>query len=156
MKKNRSSHQRYSIKKGVFKNFTKFTGKHLCQSLFLNKVAGLRPASRKTCFSPTALHLFASKVCYWRRSYMCMREIEISNHWKPSIDGLHLTYLFWFLLVTVRFFEGKMGAVYDKKLRKSISETNCWTLKEKNRLLCYFLFSKKYSFTVIKLYLYPL
>ena len=30
-------------KKGVSKNFTKFTGKHLCQSLFLNKVADLRP-----------------------------------------------------------------------------------------------------------------
>ena len=33
---------RCSIKKGVLRNFTKFTGKHLCQSLFLNKVAGLR------------------------------------------------------------------------------------------------------------------
>ena len=31
-------------KKGVLRNFTKFTGKHLCQSLFFNKVAGLRPA----------------------------------------------------------------------------------------------------------------
>ena len=30
-----------SMKKGVIKNFAKFTGKHLCQSLF-NKVAGLR------------------------------------------------------------------------------------------------------------------
>ena len=29
-------------KKGVLTNFTKFTGKHLCQSLFFNKVAGLR------------------------------------------------------------------------------------------------------------------
>ena len=27
--------------KVVLKNFTKFTGKHLCQSLFLNKVAGV-------------------------------------------------------------------------------------------------------------------
>ena len=27
-------------KKGVLKNFAKFTGKHLCQRLFLNKVAG--------------------------------------------------------------------------------------------------------------------
>ena len=27
----------------VLKNFTKFTGKHLCQSLFFNKVAGLGP-----------------------------------------------------------------------------------------------------------------
>ena len=32
-------------KKGVLKNFTKFTGKHLCQSLFFNEVAGLRPTS---------------------------------------------------------------------------------------------------------------
>ena len=32
------------MKKGVLRSFTKFTGKHLCQSLFFNKVAGLRPA----------------------------------------------------------------------------------------------------------------
>ena len=34
--------QRCSTRKAVLKNFTKFTGKHLCQSLFFNKVAGLR------------------------------------------------------------------------------------------------------------------
>ena len=32
---------RCSIKKGVLRNFAKFTGKHLCQSLFFNKVAEL-------------------------------------------------------------------------------------------------------------------
>ena len=32
-------------KKGALKNFTKSTGKHLCQSLFFNKVAVLRPAT---------------------------------------------------------------------------------------------------------------
>ena len=36
------SHQRCSIKKGVFKDFARFTGKRLCRSLFFNKVAGLR------------------------------------------------------------------------------------------------------------------
>ena len=30
--------RRGSMKNGVLKNFTKFTGKHLCQSLFFNKV----------------------------------------------------------------------------------------------------------------------
>ena len=30
---------------GVLKNFTKFTRKHLRQSLFFNKVAGLRPVT---------------------------------------------------------------------------------------------------------------
>ena len=43
--------------KGFLKNLTKFMGKHLCQSLFFNKVAGLRPANllerrvRHKCFS---------------------------------------------------------------------------------------------------------
>ena len=32
-------------KKDVLRNFTKFTGKYLCHSLFFNKVAGLRPAT---------------------------------------------------------------------------------------------------------------
>ena len=36
----RSSRQRCSVKKGVLRNFLKFTEKHLCQSLFFNKVAG--------------------------------------------------------------------------------------------------------------------
>ena len=31
--------------KGFLRNFVKFTGKHLRQSLFFNKVAGLRPAT---------------------------------------------------------------------------------------------------------------
>ena len=30
----RSSHQGCSVKKGVLRNFAKFTGKHLCQNLF--------------------------------------------------------------------------------------------------------------------------
>ena len=38
----KSSLQEMFCKKGVVKNFAKFTGKHLWQSLFFNKVAGLR------------------------------------------------------------------------------------------------------------------
>ena len=33
------------MKKGVLRNFRKFTGIHLCQSLFVNKLASLRPAT---------------------------------------------------------------------------------------------------------------
>ena len=36
-----SSHRRCSVRKGVLRNFVKFTGKHLCQNMFFNKVAGL-------------------------------------------------------------------------------------------------------------------
>ena len=43
----RSSHRRCSVRKDVLRNFPKFTGKHLCQSLFLIKfqASGLRPAT---------------------------------------------------------------------------------------------------------------
>ena len=43
-------------KKCVLKNFTKFTGKHLCQSLFFNEVTVLRPAT-------------LSKIRLWHRCF---------------------------------------------------------------------------------------
>ena len=41
----RSSRPEVFYEKGVLRNFARFTGNHLCQSLFFNKVAGLRPAT---------------------------------------------------------------------------------------------------------------
>ena len=41
----RSSRPEIFCKEGVLGNFTNFTGKHLCQSFFFNKVAGLRPVT---------------------------------------------------------------------------------------------------------------
>ena len=40
--------------------FTKFTGKHLCQSLFFNEVASLRPA---TLSKKTLAQVFSCEVC---------------------------------------------------------------------------------------------
>ena len=40
------------MRKGVLRNFAKFTERHLCQSLFFNKIAGLTPATllkRRLC-----------------------------------------------------------------------------------------------------------
>ena len=39
-KNERSSRSGVFRKKVAIRNFTKFTGKHLCQSIFFNKVAG--------------------------------------------------------------------------------------------------------------------
>ena len=39
--------QRCSVKRGALKNFEKFTGQHLCQGLFCNKVAVLRPLCKR-------------------------------------------------------------------------------------------------------------
>ena len=44
----RSSRLEVFNKKGVLRNFGKFTGKHLCQSLFFNKVASLSLQPKKT------------------------------------------------------------------------------------------------------------
>ena len=41
----RSSHPEVFCKKGVLRNFSKLTEKHVCQSLFFNKVAGLTSAT---------------------------------------------------------------------------------------------------------------
>ena len=40
----RSNRPEVLCEKGVLRNFVKFTGKHLCQKLYFNKVAGLTPA----------------------------------------------------------------------------------------------------------------
>ena len=34
--------RRCSVKNDILKNFAEFIGKHLCQSLFFNKVAGMK------------------------------------------------------------------------------------------------------------------
>ena len=51
----RSSHQRCSVKKGVLRNFAKFTGKHLCQSLVFNKVTVYLWINNLKCY----------KVCFY-------------------------------------------------------------------------------------------
>ena len=38
----KSSHRRCSVRKGVLRNFAKFTGKRMCQSPFFNKIASQR------------------------------------------------------------------------------------------------------------------
>ena len=47
------------LRKGVLRNFAKFTGKHQRQNLFFNKVAGLRP--RQAWAHPTPSHPLRKK-----------------------------------------------------------------------------------------------
>ena len=50
-------------KNGVLRNFTKFTGKHLCQRLFFNKVAGLRPEACNFIEKESLAQLFPCEFC---------------------------------------------------------------------------------------------
>ena len=80
-------------KKGVLRNFAKFTGKHLCQSLFFNKVAGLRylpvnfvkflrtPFLRNTWRLP----LIRSKFLNARKKHLCSSLFLIKlRPWRPA------------------------------------------------------------------------
>ena len=57
----RSSRLEVFCKKGVIRNFTKLTGKHLCQSLLFNKVAGLRP--KAFIKKETLAQVFSCQFC---------------------------------------------------------------------------------------------
>ena len=57
----RSSCPEVFSKKGVLRYFAKFTGKHLCESFFFNKVAGLRPA--KFIEKEILAQVFSCKFC---------------------------------------------------------------------------------------------
>ena len=49
----KSSHRRCSVRKGVFRNFAKFAGKHLCQNLFFNKYYSIYSGICKSFYSYT-------------------------------------------------------------------------------------------------------
>ena len=53
-------------KKSVLKTFSKSTGKHPCQCLFFNKVAGLRPIEQLQTTASKLIELFVKIVNDWR------------------------------------------------------------------------------------------
>ena len=69
----RSSRPEVFCKKGVVRNFAKFTGKHLCQSLFLNKVPGLRPSAYNFNKKETLAQAFSCEFCEISKNTFCYR-----------------------------------------------------------------------------------
>ena len=76
--------------RGVLRNFAKFTGKHLCQSFFFQKVAGLRSEfwkiSNNTFFVEHFGRLLQAIVCsQWRLSMIkvvnvhCVKRVQIRS-----------------------------------------------------------------------------
>ena len=95
MHKYRRSHQRCSVRKGVLRNFKKFTGKHLCQNLFSNKVAA-RPAT-------------SLKKRLWHRCFpvnfakFLRTPFFIENLWWLLLQ-IFLSSVYWYNLFRWRFF----------------------------------------------------
>ena len=80
-------------KKGVLKHFAKFTGKHLCQSLFSNKVAALR-----------LVYLLKNRLWY---RYFPVNSAKFS---RTPFSKEHLWLLFLF----------KFPAIFDLQSRKQL------------------------------------
>ena len=51
------------MRKGGLGNFTKLTGKHLCQSLLFNKVADLKPEACNFIKKETVAQVFSCEFC---------------------------------------------------------------------------------------------
>ena len=58
----KSIYRRCSVRKGVLRYFAKFTGKHLCQSLFFKKIADL-PKVCNFIKKETLALVFSCEVC---------------------------------------------------------------------------------------------
>ena len=100
--------QRCSVaKEGVVRNFAKFTGKHLCTSLFFNKVAGLRPLLKKRLWHRPSILL---KKRLW---YMCFR-VNFAKFLRTSFLIEHL----WRRLLLRFFRQLVVTCLYSR---------SCWT-----------------------------
>ena len=79
----RSIHRMCSVRKGVLRNFAKFTGKHLCQSLFFKKETLAQVFSCEICdISKNTFfteHLWATAFVVWTRSKIKKSKILNSN-----------------------------------------------------------------------------
>ena len=85
----RSSRSRIFFKIGVFKNFSNFTGKHLCQSFFLIK---LQSWTLQFYRKETPTQVFSCKICEIFKN-TCF-------YWKPLVAASVYTSLFTLFIYT--------------------------------------------------------
>ena len=81
----RSSHLRCSLRKDVLRNFAKFTRKHLCQSLFFNKLPNILKR-----------HVWNCKKSNWKIYYIATSHAKVD--WRlidVQTSQCALRYLLW-------------------------------------------------------------
>ena len=138
---NISSHRRCSVTKSVLRNFSKFTGKHLCQILSFNKVAGLlfnkvvglRPATLlknrlwHRCFPVNFCEISKNTFCYRTppvaASVYCRRKVAAvkTENLKAFIIkyyGISKTYSVQFHSVNLSYFYFSIHDFQSSRLHK--------------------------------------
>ena len=112
----RISHQRCSLRKGVLRNFAKFTGKHLCQSLFFKKVADRSPAV-----------LF--KKGLWHRCFL----VNFAKILRTPLIQNTSGNCFWMLMILIESFLAGIWTYYLADDGRSVfSLTSSISLREAN------------------------
>ena len=76
--------------KGVLRNFAKFTGKHLCQSLFFNKVAGLKPLAFTSEFFEIFKNTYGDS--FYCRSCRSKTRKDYNHAFLLDVSGLDFGY----------------------------------------------------------------
>ena len=133
----RSSRPKVFCKEGVLRNFAKFTGKPLSQSLFFNNVAGLRPATLlkkrlwDRCFPVnfakclrTPFLQNTSSGCFWRVTL---------RYWGLDLFGNVLEFVIYVIILTLilnwRF------VVWSCKWFKTVKNNVFWDIFTFNTLI---------------------
>ena len=84
----RSSHLEGFCKKGDLRNFAKFTGKHLCQSPFFNKVAG---QACRLIKKETLVQVFSCEFCEVSKNTFSYRTPPLTaSAWRGSVKKVIL------------------------------------------------------------------
>ena len=107
----RSSRPYVFCKKDVHRNFTKFTGKHLCQSLFFNKVAACRVSFLIKLQPATLL-----KKKFWHRCF----PVNFAKILRTPFLTDHLRWLLLYLVYT-HLSLIPASFIFSIKLRESLS-----------------------------------
>ena len=94
-RRNRSSRPEVFCKKGVPRNFAKFTGKHLCQRFFFNKVAGL---ACNFIIKESLAQVFSCKFCeiskntFFYRTQVAASKITVFKKIRDSLTNFTFSF----------------------------------------------------------------
>ena len=116
--------------KGGPRNFTKCTGKHLCQSFFFNKVAGLRPEACNFIKNEALAQVFFCEFCEISKNTLFTEHLwttasECWQHFRVTFKTVEYCTILNALNLTFNFILRKftLNSLLEKK---SVSKPLCW------------------------------
>ena len=87
-KEHRNSRPKMFCKKGGLRNFTKFTGKHLCQSLYLIKLQAWGPEACNFTKKEALAHVLLCEICEISKSTFSYRTSPVAVLRAPNFVNM--------------------------------------------------------------------